>query len=189
MDRHRPRDRRARARRRRRLRAAAGAALCGTGGGGGAAEAGALGVPSAASRAMVWALERSPLVVLALGPLTNVTTALRDPAAPAHVERVVEVAERRPGQRFQVGTGEDALPDFTSRAMFPPPPSCWTRTSSCCWRRSRSPPTSGSVSPSCGRSRPVRQSPAGWFRPPDAGSSTGASTLASTGFTPSTRWR
>ncbi|MGI8413365.1 MAG: nucleoside hydrolase [Solirubrobacteraceae bacterium] len=85
----------------------------------GAADAGALGAPSAASRAMVRALERSPLVVLALGPLTNVATALRDPAAAAHVERVVAVAGRRPGQRFQVGTGEDALPDLNFESDVP----------------------------------------------------------------------
>lgn len=72
----------------------------------GAAGPGELGKPTAASCALAAALARTPMDVLALGPLTNVATALRDPEAAALVRRVVAVAGRRPGQRFQVGTGQ-----------------------------------------------------------------------------------
>lgn len=104
-------------RRRRRLRAAAGAALCGTGGGGGLNVFGNTDL----ERAHAIAAELLHLDghgEMSLHPGATEAGALRDPAAAAHVERVVEVAGRRPGQRFQVGTGGDALPDFTSRAIF-----------------------------------------------------------------------
>ncbi len=79
----------------------------------GAAEAAELGTETEASRALAAALDREPLDVLALGPLTNVATVLsrRADLAP-RVRRVVAVAGRRPGQVFTVGSGADPLPDF-----------------------------------------------------------------------------
>lgn len=71
----------------------------------GAASAADLGVETPASRALARALEGGPLVILALGPLTNVATVLRNhPELAPKVAQVVAVAGRRPGQRFTTGT-------------------------------------------------------------------------------------
>lgn len=69
----------------------------------GASEAGTSA--TAASEAIIDALEAEPLTLLVLGPATNVATALR--ARPDLVERVTEVvavAGRVPGHRFTTGT-------------------------------------------------------------------------------------
>ena len=71
----------------------------------GAAGAGELGVETDASRALARALERERLTVLALGPVTNVATVLKNhPELGARIDRIVAVAGRRPGQRFTTGT-------------------------------------------------------------------------------------
>ena len=64
-----------------------------------------IGVETAASRAMAEALWREPLTILALGPLSNVATVLRNhPEIARQIVRVVAVAGRRPGQRFTTGS-------------------------------------------------------------------------------------
>jgi pyrimidine-specific ribonucleoside hydrolase len=71
----------------------------------GAAKALELGVETAATRALAASLKREPLVVLALGPATNVATVLKNhPELRERIVRVVAVAGRRPGQRFTTGT-------------------------------------------------------------------------------------
>ena len=71
----------------------------------GAAKAEDLGVDNAATRALAAALKREPLVILALGPATNVATVVKSqPALRSRIVRIVAVAGRRPGQRFTTGT-------------------------------------------------------------------------------------
>jgi inosine-uridine nucleoside N-ribohydrolase len=71
----------------------------------GAAKADDLGVENAATRALAAALKREPLVILVLGPATNVATVIRNqPALRSRIVRIVAVAGRRPGQRFTTGT-------------------------------------------------------------------------------------
>jgi pyrimidine-specific ribonucleoside hydrolase len=75
----------------------------------GAASASELGVETAASRALAAALRAEPLVVLVLGPATNVATVLKNhPELAPRVTRLVAVAGRRPGQRFTTGTTNPA---------------------------------------------------------------------------------
>jgi len=71
----------------------------------GAARASELGKENAATRALAAALRREPLLVLVLGPATNVATVLKNhPELRPRILRVVAVAGRRPGQRFTTGT-------------------------------------------------------------------------------------
>ena len=71
----------------------------------GAAGASELGKENAATRALAAALRREPLLVLVLGPATNVATVLKNhPELRPRILRVVAVAGRRPGQRFTTGT-------------------------------------------------------------------------------------
>lgn len=70
----------------------------------GASGATDLGVETDASHALANALTREALVVLALGPATNVATVvLNHPELTPKIERIVAVAGRRPGQRFTTG--------------------------------------------------------------------------------------
>ena len=70
----------------------------------GAAAGSGLGIETAASRALAAALVREPLVVIALGPATNVATVVRNhPELTVRIVRIVAVAGRRPGQRFTTG--------------------------------------------------------------------------------------
>jgi len=63
-----------------------------------------VGVETAASGAMAEALRREPLTILALGPMSNVATVLRNhPELARRIVRVVAVAGRRPGQCFTTG--------------------------------------------------------------------------------------
>ena len=81
----------------------------------GAARAEQLGEDTSASRALAAALARERLTVLALGPVTNVATVVKNhPALVSQIEEVVVVAGRRPGQRFTVGSspGTAALRDL-----------------------------------------------------------------------------
>lgn len=76
----------------------------------GAAAATQLGEETEAVRALAAALERERLVVLALGPVTNVGSLLRlHPELAARIERVVVVAGRRVGQSFRI-EGRDHTP-------------------------------------------------------------------------------
>src|SRR5207247_2697623 len=71
----------------------------------GAAGAADLGVETDASRALADRLTRESLVVLALGPATNVATVVMNhPELSPKIESIVAVAGRRPGQRFTTGT-------------------------------------------------------------------------------------
>ena len=71
----------------------------------GAASAADLDVETDATRALTEALTRESLVVLALGPATNIATVVMNhPELTANIERIVAVAGRRPGQRFTTGT-------------------------------------------------------------------------------------
>ena len=70
----------------------------------GAAKASQLGVETAATRALAAMLRREPLVVLALGPVTNVAAVLKNHRELRdRIVRIVAVAGRRPGQRFTTG--------------------------------------------------------------------------------------
>jgi inosine-uridine nucleoside N-ribohydrolase len=69
----------------------------------GARSAGDRGVETDATRALAAELARRPLTILALGPLTTVATVLAlHPELSTHVQRLVMVAGRRPGQRFAI---------------------------------------------------------------------------------------
>jgi pyrimidine-specific ribonucleoside hydrolase len=71
----------------------------------GAAEAVHLGEETDASRALAEALRKEKLTILALGPVTNVATVLKNhPDLAARIEAIVAVAGRRPGQHFTTGT-------------------------------------------------------------------------------------
>lgn len=86
----------------------------------GADSAERLGEATPASDALTAALERRRLVVLALGPLTNVATVLvRRPELVRQIDRVIAVAGRRPGQCFTVGTGANPLADFNFECDVP----------------------------------------------------------------------
>ncbi|MEX5216041.1 MAG: nucleoside hydrolase [Nitrospiraceae bacterium] len=64
----------------------------------------AAGRPTAASRALAEALEREPLTVIALGPLTNIAALLdHRPDLTGRIERIVLVGGKRPGQLFHPG--------------------------------------------------------------------------------------
>jgi pyrimidine-specific ribonucleoside hydrolase len=72
-----------------------------------------LGVETDASRALAEALSREELTILALGPVTNVATVLKNhPDLAGRIRRIVAVAGRRPGQRFVLGAGGTPLMDF-----------------------------------------------------------------------------
>lgn len=68
--------------------------------------------PTAASAALAETLAQMPLTILALGPLTNIATTLRQrPELSSRIQKLVFVGGRRPGQRFMVGD-HGPLPDF-----------------------------------------------------------------------------
>ena len=66
-----------------------------------------LGKETAASAALKRELERGPLTVIALGPVTNIATVVRNhPMLAARIENVIVVAGRRPGQQFNSGPAQ-----------------------------------------------------------------------------------
>ncbi len=72
-----------------------------------------LGVETDASRALAQALRGEELTILALGPVTNVATVLKNhPDLARRVLKIVAVAGRRPGQKFVLGKGGTPLMDF-----------------------------------------------------------------------------
>ncbi len=79
----------------------------------GAASAKDLGVETDASRALGSALRREKLVILMLGPATNVATVLRNhPELRKRIKKIVAVAGRRPNQRFSPSPNAPAFRDF-----------------------------------------------------------------------------
>jgi purine nucleosidase len=61
-------------------------------------------LPTPASRALAAALEREPLTILALGPLTNIATLIQNrPDLLNRIARIVVVAGKQPGQLFHPG--------------------------------------------------------------------------------------
>ena len=71
----------------------------------GAAQAAQLGEETEASRALAEALKKEKLTILALGPVTNVATVLKNhPDLSDRIEAIIAVAGRRPNQRFATGT-------------------------------------------------------------------------------------
>ena len=69
--------------------------------------------PTPASRALIAALEREPLTVLALGPATNVAAALRErPDLAERIETVILVIGRRPDEPLTFPGGGPNLLDF-----------------------------------------------------------------------------
>lgn len=79
----------------------------------GAASAPQLGMETDASHALAAALRQERLVVIAIGPLTNVATVLRNhPELSGHIERLIAVAGRRPHQRFLPNHSAVPLRDF-----------------------------------------------------------------------------
>jgi len=79
----------------------------------GAASANDLGVETDASRALAVALRRERMVILMLGPATNVATLLRNhPALRNRIKKIIAVAGRCPNQRFSPSPGAPAFRDF-----------------------------------------------------------------------------
>lgn len=63
-----------------------------------------LGKETQASKAIADALRKEKLSILALGPMTNVATAIKNhPEIVGNIKQVIAVAGRRPGQRFTSG--------------------------------------------------------------------------------------
>ena len=86
----------------------------------GAASAMDLGVETEASRALAAALRREKLVILMLGPATNVATVLRrHPDLRHRVKMIVAVAGRRPNQRFSTKPTGKAFRDFNFELDVP----------------------------------------------------------------------
>jgi inosine-uridine nucleoside N-ribohydrolase len=70
----------------------------------GAASGAELGRETDASRALTEALREGELTILALGPVTNVATVVKNhPELAGNVHEIVSVAGRRPGQSFLLG--------------------------------------------------------------------------------------
>jgi inosine-uridine nucleoside N-ribohydrolase len=79
----------------------------------GAASASQLGIETDASRALASALRAEKLVVIAIGPMTNVATVLRNhPELVGRIERIIGVAGRRPQQRFLPRESATPFRDF-----------------------------------------------------------------------------
>lgn len=79
----------------------------------GASAAKDLGMETDASRALAAALRGEKLVILMLGPATNVATVLRNhPELRNRVKKIVAVAGRRPNQKFSTSPRAPAFRDF-----------------------------------------------------------------------------
>ncbi len=71
----------------------------------GASNADALGQETPASRAMTESLKKEPLTLVALGPLTNIATVIKNhPELKANIIQVIAMGGRRPLARFTTGT-------------------------------------------------------------------------------------
>jgi len=72
-----------------------------------------LGQENDATRGLAAALEKEPLTILALGPVTNVASVLMlRPELAERMEQILIVAGRRPGQHFVLGEGGRPLMDM-----------------------------------------------------------------------------
>lgn len=79
----------------------------------GAASANGLGIETDATRALAAALRREELVILMLGPATNIATVLQNhPELGNRVKAIVAVAGRRRNQRFSAAPSAPAFRDF-----------------------------------------------------------------------------
>lgn len=89
----------------------------------GAASAEQFGEETAAVRAMVAALQKAPMTILAVGPVTNVGTLVKlHPELHERIEAIVVVAGRRPGQRFVTpdqANQDSSPPDFNFECDVP----------------------------------------------------------------------
>lgn len=64
-----------------------------------------LGTETEASKKLAKKLLEKPMVILALGPVTNIATLIQKyPESAKNIKEIIIVAGRRPGQRFQTGT-------------------------------------------------------------------------------------
>jgi inosine-uridine nucleoside N-ribohydrolase len=72
-----------------------------------------LGQENDATRALAAALREEELTILALGPVTNVATVLKNhPELASRIPEIIAVAGRRPGQTFVLGEGGRPLMDM-----------------------------------------------------------------------------
>jgi inosine-uridine nucleoside N-ribohydrolase len=72
-----------------------------------------------AVQALVRALQAEPLTILALGPLTNLATALQHaPGLRQRIARLVAVMGRRPGHRFHPSTARAAAPSSAQPTLL-----------------------------------------------------------------------
>lgn len=72
-----------------------------------------LGEPTAATQALMNALDQAPATILALGPVTNVASVLLlRPELRNRIQEIVVVAGRHPGAHFMVGTNGTPLRDL-----------------------------------------------------------------------------
>ncbi len=72
-----------------------------------------LGRETDATRALAAALREQELTILALGPVTNVATVLKNhPELASRIPEIIAVAGRRPGQTFVLGEGGRPLMDM-----------------------------------------------------------------------------
>lgn len=79
----------------------------------GADRASELGTATPAVEAIIVALEKGPMTILALGPMTNVATALQfRPDLHSNVLSVVYCAGRVPGMTFSPGSGKIKFSDY-----------------------------------------------------------------------------
>jgi pyrimidine-specific ribonucleoside hydrolase len=79
----------------------------------GAASRDELGRENDATRALAAALGEQELTILALGPVTNVATVLKNrPELASRILEIIAVAGRRPGQTFVLGEGGRPLMDM-----------------------------------------------------------------------------
>lgn len=79
----------------------------------GSASKAELGKENDATRALAAALRQEKLTILALGPVTNVATVLKNhPELASQAVEIVVVAGRRPGQTFVLGKGGRPLMDM-----------------------------------------------------------------------------
>ncbi len=71
------------------------------------------GIPNAGTDAMIAALEKGPLIIVALGPITNVATVLKlRPDLHKNIEAITYCAGRRPGMLFNPGSGNIHFSDY-----------------------------------------------------------------------------
>jgi pyrimidine-specific ribonucleoside hydrolase len=72
-----------------------------------------LGVETDAVKAMISALEKGPLSIMALGPATNIATVLQlRPDLHRNISNVVYCAGRKPGMLFNPGSGKVKFSDY-----------------------------------------------------------------------------